>query len=104
MFLRGQCSGEYIDLPTLRPRGRPRLAGEFIGAPPQEHGVDSLVDLREVHGGIVHDPIHLAPGPGDVPVKARGNAVEDSTHLTFSFWVQPLPNGLRISCGDWPVR
>jgi hypothetical protein len=58
------------------------LAGEFIGAPPQEHCVDRLVDLREVHRGVVDDPIDLAAGPGDVPVNARGNSVKDLAHLT----------------------
>jgi len=61
------------------------LAGEFIGAPPQEHCIDRLVDRGEVHRGVGDDPIDLAAGPGDVPVKARGNTVEDSAHLAFSF-------------------
>jgi hypothetical protein len=73
---------------------------EFIGASTQEYGVDLLVDLREVHRGIVHDPIHLATRPSDVPIKTRGNAVEDSSHLTSSSWIQPLSNGPRISCTD----
>src|SRR5512134_3332442 len=30
------------------------------------------------------DPIHLAPRPGDVPVKARSNTVQHSAHLTSS--------------------
>lgn len=74
------------------------MAGEFKGAPAQEHGVDVLVDLREVHRGIVHDPIHLATGPGYVPVKARGNAVEDSAHMTFGSWIQPPSDEMRIRC------
>jgi hypothetical protein len=99
VFLRHQCSGEDVDLPALRPRGRARLAGEFIGAPAQEHGVDPLVDLREVHRGLVHDPIHLAVGPGDVPVNTRGNAVEDSAQQTSSSWIQALPNDRQVSGG-----
>jgi hypothetical protein len=30
----------------------------------------------------VDDPLDLAAGPGDVPVNARGNAVQHSAHLS----------------------
>src|SRR5690349_5141346 len=77
-----QGSREDIDLPALRPGRGARLAGEFIGTPPQQDCVHRLVDLREVHRGVMDNPIHLAMWPGDVPVNTRGNSVQDFAHLT----------------------
>ena len=81
--------------PRNHDRGDPRhrlaatLGLDGLERPPaQEDGVEPRHHAREVDRGVHDDPVGLAVRPGQIPVEAHSDGIDDLSHQSL---LSPLP-------------